>query len=68
MVDVHGKLELDVSLPSKFNDDTLAMLDVNYRLHPDLIVSFKVVATDCRGNEIELDCHSGKVTLDEVTD
>ncbi|PLR72322.1 hypothetical protein [Bacillus sp. UMB0728] len=68
MVDVHGKLELDVSLPSKFNDDTLAMLDVNYRLHPDLIVSYKVIATDSKGNEIELDCHSGKVTLDEVTD
>ncbi len=68
MANVHGKLELDVSLRSKYEEETLAMLDVNYRLHPDLIVSYKVIATDCNGNEIVLDCHSGKVTLDEVTD
>ncbi|RYI30617.1 hypothetical protein EVU96_09380 [Bacillus infantis] len=68
MLNVHGKLELDVSLPSRFDDETLALMDVGYRTHEDLIVSYKVVATDCKGNEIELDCHSGKVTLDEVTD
>jgi hypothetical protein len=68
MLNVHGKLELDVSLPSRFDDDVLALMDVGYRTHPDLIVSYKVVATDAYGNDIVLDCHRGKVTLDEVTD
>lgn len=68
MTNVFGKLEIGFTLPSKYEEETLALLDVGYRTHPDLIVSYKVVATDCRGNEIELDCHSGKVTLDEVTD
>jgi hypothetical protein len=66
MNQVYGKLTLDISLPVQATEETLALMEASFKLHPERLVIYELYAVDCKGHRFKVDTHNtGKVNLDE---
>lgn len=63
---VFGNMNLVVSLPTETESEELALLQANYRLHPELIIGYELIVVNCHGERIKVDVHDSNFTvLDE---
>lgn len=67
MGNVFGKINLSVLVNVESNDETLGLLQANYKLNPERIVKWKLVAIDPKGNEEDIEvCNVDEVDLNEI--
>jgi hypothetical protein len=69
MNQVYGKVTLDISLPVQANEETLALMEASFKLHPERLVMYELFAVDSHGYRFKVDTHNtGKVEFDEFID
>lgn len=54
---VFGKMTFDVSVGVKSEDETMGILEANYKVNPERMISYKLVAMDHNGIEHVLHIH-----------
>jgi hypothetical protein len=59
-----GKLNLVVSTPVENESETLGLMEANYRMMN--IISYEVIAVDCKGNRHKITVHDGDALFDEI--
>jgi hypothetical protein len=66
---VHGKIVLNVSLPVENTDETLALLEANFKLHPLRIAVFELYAIAGSGERFKVETYEAdSVELTEFID
>lgn len=60
---VFGNVNLLVSLPAESQSEEMAILQANYRLHPELIIKYELFATNCHGERFKVDVHDSNATV-----
>jgi hypothetical protein len=51
MSEVHGEMKISVSVKVDSDDETMGLLEANYRINPERLISYRLTAIDCKGKE-----------------
>lgn len=63
---VFGTITLDVSVPVQANEETIALLEAGFKLHPERLIAYELYAIDSHGHRFRVDTHNtGKVDLND---
>lgn len=66
MNQVFGKITLDISVGVQATEETIALMEANYKLHPERLICYELYAIDSYGHRFRVDTHNtGKVDLTE---
>jgi hypothetical protein len=69
LASVYGKLNLSVIVPVNAESETMGLLEANYKLEPNRIIGYELVAVDCKGERHKIDvCDCSEVLLNEYLD
>lgn len=68
MARVFGKLNGLASVDCENNEETLGLMEVNYRFDPNRIIKLELVATDCKGEKHIVEVHELDMELNEFID
>jgi hypothetical protein len=63
---VFGTANLIISVDCENENETLGLLEANYRFDPNIIISYELIAVDCKGKRHKIAVHNcGKMELVE---
>lgn len=63
---VFGTMNLVVSVLTENEDETLALMEANYKFAN--VIGYELTAIDCRGNRQKVYVHDGKADLNEFVE
>lgn len=66
--EVYGEAKLDISIPVEANEETLGLLEANYKLDTDRITHIELTVTTIDGKIHTVRVHNLDVNLDKFTD
>jgi hypothetical protein len=63
---VFGKINLSVLIPVDSEEETLGVLQANYKANPETMIDWKLVGIDSHGNKVKIEvCDCVDVDLTE---
>jgi hypothetical protein len=63
---VFGKIELCVLVPVESDEETLGLLQANYKVNSETMIDWKLVGIDSHGNKVKIEvCDCENVDLTE---
>jgi hypothetical protein len=66
---VFGRASFIISVDVENADETLGLMEANYRFDPNLIVDYELIATDCKGKTHKIAVHNcDKMELEEFVE
>jgi hypothetical protein len=51
MSEVHGEMKILVSVKVDSEDETMGLLEANYKINPERLIAYRLTAIDCKGKE-----------------
>jgi hypothetical protein len=57
VANVFGKMNLLVSVDVNANDETMGLLEANYRYNPNVLIGYELYAVDCKGVKHKIAVH-----------